>query len=104
MPSLRIFTVPLLLVLIAPGICHAIDEDLYSECMLENLKSGMSDLTVRSVRGACAHRATPKKCRGLKPARLNAFGDQEIGSKEYCEDECKKAGYLSRKFGECSAG
>lgn len=104
MPLTRIATVALLAIILGLNVAYARDEDRFAECMLENVKSGMSDMAVKSVRAACAHRATPKKCRILQPHDRSPYGDPVVGSKEDCEDECRRAGYFSRRFGDCSVG
>jgi hypothetical protein len=83
---------------------YAMDDAVFAECILKRNKTGMSDLGLRNIRQACAYWATPRKCRKLPPAGTGTDQHSAAGSKEDCEEECKQAGYLSRKFGDCSTG
>ena len=72
-------------------IPKAYDEDAYSECILKNTTANLSNYSMAKIAEACRIKATPKRCRGL--------AEIEIGS---CANECKAAGWWSRKYGDCS--
>lgn len=95
------------------------------ECLLENLK-GVNDKHVAAmIRKACEEKTVPKKCRGKsKESQLVEGGKAEPDSSgkidldalektlrtrprspspyDKCLEECKRAGYWSRHYGECS--
>lgn len=72
-------------------IQKAYDEDAYSGCILKNTTANLSNYSMAKIAEACRIKATPKKCRGLVEAE-----------DWLCANECKAAGWWSRKYGDCS--
>lgn len=67
------------------------DFDYEASCLLGRIKPEMGAAAVNAVRDSCKIKSYPKKCRGGKFIKT-------------CTEACKKEGYFSRKFGECSVG
>jgi len=82
------------------------DEDYYNECTLKNVKPGMDRSAIQLIQQACRHKATPKKCRAIVSSGMDPFAPDPYGelARLQCMDACKKEGFYSRTFGDCSTG
>lgn len=69
------------------------DKTVYSKCILEKANGQSRNYAAEQ---ACKVLAVPNKCR----ASVSDYGNNEAVNE--CIDACKKAGWYSKKFGECS--
>jgi len=95
----KIKQILLLLISLISEACFAGE---YNDCILENMKSVATPPAAYAIKQACREKSlpdAPAKCKDLQVEGLSNPYIKIIA--EYCIEECMKASYWSKHFGDC---
>lgn len=78
----------------------------YDDCVLDNMKEGLSTAGVLAVKQSCRNKYpskpyVPEKCRDIMNSNEDGRTFNELFPQEACINKCLNASYWSKHFGDC---
>lgn len=75
----------------------------FNSCRLNSVKEAKTDIAASQMVMSCRELAVPYKCRNFQITKDdvgNEFGSERV----QCVEECEKANYFTKTYGECKKG
>jgi hypothetical protein len=79
------------------------DIDWFNECRTRVAKEAKTDTALFHMLQSCSQQAVPQRCRAYS-IKSDALGNETGQERVKCIEECSRANYYSKTFGECKKG
>jgi hypothetical protein len=79
------------------------DPTWFNTCRLNALRDAKTEVASGQMMAACRELAVPQKCRAFEISK-DALGNESGAERVRCIEECEKANFYSKNYGECKKG